>query len=675
MTSAARPDYQELADYTGPVRRHWPTVVIGTLLGVVLAGAFYAVSPRSYTSQVEVQVSALQGVANVVGGRTNGPVNMDNEAQIVESAAVARIVALTPGLNLSPAEFSNRIKVTVPPNTQFMWISCVMPTARLAKTCASATGTGFLAQQTNALLTQARNQLTTIQNHALQVQSDQTVYNTRAKRASSTSARAFDYFRVSLDAAKLKVAEGKISALTAFINSLLPSGSTGRAGRGVVPASPVVGNIVTPATLPTSPSSPRKLLILPGGLALGLVAGLVAAYVRDRRRPRLHSARDAERLLGLPVLLSLTSRTAGPTTVLAPPNTPAGQACTELAQYTAQALGDGSHVILVAGVSPGAAGSVIAANLAAALARTRAETMLICGDIQQTSVPRLLSLGTGRGLAELLDGTASVQEVIWSAPDTYRFGVITPGLDPSSIPYTVRYDSVRQLLSQLQEEARYIVIELRSSANGDGMFSVAEFADAAIVVTEAEGSRMADITECLQRLDRLRTPVLGCAVLPPIRPAMPGARPEAAIQRRATAKQSGYSQHRDGEAAAEGALQPGHVDTAAGPTPGDSFSRRGAPHPAPGAPVPGPSGERDTVRAPHLGAGHREPGGQQTAAGERELVPAQPSGAVPAEQPATRKRGEQAAGPSTEQWQRSAGAAQAEDNGSYTEPADQAAGS
>src|SRR2546430_1946370 len=160
----------------------------------------------------------------------------------------------------------------------------------------------------------------------------------------------------------------------------------------------------------TARSSPKPLLYLPSGLLAGLLLGLIAAFALDRRDDRIHAPRDIERFFDLPVLFSLSQQRFGPQSTLISPRSRTGRAFTELAQSAAAALGEGDHVILVAGTSPGQSTSVVAANLAATLARTRSEVILVCADLRDAVTPALLGVGDGRGLAELLPGPAPASQ-------------------------------------------------------------------------------------------------------------------------------------------------------------------------------------------------------------------------------------------------------------------------
>jgi len=157
---------------------------------------------------------------------------------------------------------------------------------------------------------------------------------------------------------------------------------------------------------------------------------------------------------------------------------------------------------------------VLAANLAATLARTRAEVVLVCADPHGTVTPELLGVSDGRGLAEVLGGSATAVEVARRPPDERRLRVITPGFDTSGVLLHLQYETSRRLLSELTRDARYVIVEVQSLGEDSDAFALAEFADAAIMSIETSLTTRPGAADCLQRLDRLRTSVLGAVVLP-----------------------------------------------------------------------------------------------------------------------------------------------------------------
>jgi hypothetical protein len=80
----------------------------------------------------------------------------------------------------------------------------------------------------------------------------------------------------------------------------------------------------------------------------------------------------------------------------------------------------------------------------------------------------------------------------------------------------MQHDRAQALVSQLRHDARYVIIEAQPAEDGADTFAFAEFADAALVAVEASRTSSTEADECVQRLQQLRAPVIGVAVLAPI---------------------------------------------------------------------------------------------------------------------------------------------------------------
>jgi Mrp family chromosome partitioning ATPase len=525
MNSQAAPDYFELSDYTIVLRRRWRRIVAVTCAGAALATAYVFLAPKTYTATVLVQVNALPNNANAVGGRTGGPVNMDNEAQAVRSLAVADLVKKRLRSSLSAEDISNNIHVTVPPNSTYLQITCGASSAVAAQKCANAAGAAYLDNRRVTILHLLGTGITAQQHAAAKLQKRivklktllLTLRHNQKNQLAGSPTQVADEIQLQGAQTSLQSVQAHISQSQPLYFSLAVPGS-------------IVGQVGSRATVPSSPSSPRKLLYIPSGLIAGLIVGLAWAFAKDRKDRRVHGVRDVERLGNLPTLLSLVDKPSGRLTGLESPRSAAGRAFSELARYVDAAFGDGSHVIAVPATSTGSAGSVVAVNLAAALARTTDRTVLICADLHGTTAPELLGVTRGRGLSEVLTGTARVSEVAAPAGDLPRLRVITPGIDASRAILAMQQAKLKRLFSDVLDDARYVVIEVQSLGENSDAFGLAQFAEAAILAVEVQRSRRDDIASCVRRLSHLGTPVLGTAVLRPSGPAPRRARSEAPVQ-------------------------------------------------------------------------------------------------------------------------------------------------
>ncbi len=400
MVMPQEADSFEFAGYLGVLRRRWWVVLVLACVGIVAAGAYIAVSPKGYTATSTVNVTAIgasqnQGSAAVAGGRTSSAVNLDTEVQIVQSSSVAAIAARDLHSSLTPAALVQNISVAVPANSSVLQISCTARSAQQSAACANAFAAAYLTNR-SATATNANNaELATIrgQLNALEKRTAQLTIQSQSLPVNSPQ-RASAQAQLQTAASQLRALANQSAALSA----------SGAAASG--------GSIITKATPPTKPSSPKKTIILPSGLFAGLLIGLIVAFAWDKRDTRVKNARNLGQF-GAPALLTLSPKDLDGD-LLAAPRSAAGQDFSELGRSTAAALGGDHQLVLVAGTSAGAASSVVAANLAAGLTRTHSAVILVCPSGEGAA--RLLGLHETRRLdaraaAELAAGELSVEEV------------------------------------------------------------------------------------------------------------------------------------------------------------------------------------------------------------------------------------------------------------------------
>jgi uncharacterized protein involved in exopolysaccharide biosynthesis/Mrp family chromosome partitioning ATPase len=496
-----RPDSFDMSDQTGVLRRRWLIIVGCTAIGLVGALGYVFVAPKTYTATAAVQVNptgADQG-NTLANSRTSGSVNLDTEAQIVTSGAVASIAAKTMKSPLTPYQLSKQVSVAVPPNSEVLDINCNASSKTGAAACAEAFANAYLQNRSASAAADLNGQVKVLQGDITALQRTISTDNAKiGKLPAHSPARAGLAGTVNSDKAEVHTFLGHISQLqsqAADVNG---------------------GKIITPATPPGKPSSPKKTLVLPSGLVAGLLIGLLGAFIWDRRDKTIHRAKDAERFLDLPVLLDLEGSSYGKQVSLASPRSGIGRAFAELGHDVTATLGEGNHVLLVAGASPGPAGSVVAASLAANLARTHPDVVLVCADLNGSVGPKMVGVEDGQGLAEVIAGEASVRDVVRGPAAVPGLWIITPGTDTSGQGYYVQYDTAKALISQLRRDVRYVIIEATGAEDAADTFAFAEFSDAALVVVEVARTHRDEADDCVRRLQRMRTPVIGVAALPAI---------------------------------------------------------------------------------------------------------------------------------------------------------------
>jgi Mrp family chromosome partitioning ATPase/capsular polysaccharide biosynthesis protein len=512
----------ELREYTALLRRRWRPVCAGVVGGLLLATAGVLALPSVYTSATSVQVrpTGLERFTGEQSGRLAGDVNLDTEAQVLVSDQVSAVVARTlAGTGSGPApttaELRERVEVSVPPNSNVLEIHYSAGSPEAARAGAEAYADAYLALRRDRVEDLIDSRL-----EALRAEQENR-YEALAEAAGDGTASPQATARA--DALRQEITDlgNGISPLSALRETVSP------------------GSVITPAGLPESASSPVPALWLVGGAALGLVAGLLAAVARDRLDPLLRDTEETARVGRLPVLLDLSARSSRSPSDRSPGllgEEGGGQRVNEFAHLVRArlavpaAMTDGEpgaagppeqagsaddgpgRVILVAAGTPGRAGAATAVNLAAALARTGSETLLVCSDPRTDTVGELLGLPEGPGLAEaLLEGEDPGGLEV--RPDAVpRLRVLRHGSPGLTAP--VQGTAMTELVRLLRTNADYVVVSVAAVGERADAHALAGAAHLLLPVVELDRTRRADLVGLLTLAERFGVPVPGTAVLP-----------------------------------------------------------------------------------------------------------------------------------------------------------------
>jgi capsular polysaccharide biosynthesis protein len=545
----------ELKEYTALLRRRWRLVGAGVLGGLVLATAGVLAVPSTYSSMAAVQVRPT-GMAELTGersGRVAGDVNLDTEAQIVlsdqVSGRVAETLAEATGTTPGTDDLRERVEVTVPPNSNVLEIRYTADSAENARIGADAYAEAYLARREAEVRELVGSQL-----DALRAEQE-TRYESLSELAAE-SAGATGAAKAGVDA--------RAEALRAEIAEL---------GNGISPLSAlqetiVPGQVITPASTPEGPTSPIPALWLLGGAALGLLVGLLAAVARDRLDPRLRDTEETPRLSGVPVLLDLSGDGRSERAVaLLGDDEGDGQrvnAAAHLIRTRLAPVGAADpesdepapgRIVFTAATTPGPAGTVAAVNLAAALARTGAQTLLVCVDPRTASVNELLGLTDGPGLAEALVEGEDPSGLAVRPAATPRLRVLRHGSADLDAP--VQGTAMEDLLGLLRAAAEYVVVALPAVSERADAHALAGSADLLLPVVELGRTPRAALTGLIDTADRFGATVPGTLVLPRQPHAEdPTAEPEPAADTTRPAEQSAEAEEPTAEAGATAAAGP-----------------------------------------------------------------------------------------------------------------------
>jgi capsular polysaccharide biosynthesis protein/Mrp family chromosome partitioning ATPase len=498
-------------DLVGLGRRHWWLLLLLVLVGVAGAAQFTRTQPKVYESSTSVLVQPTGGGqdTNVVGGRTKGDINLDTEAQLVESTAVAADAATLLRSTASAESLAANVHVEVPANTSVLVITYAAPDPRAAQAGSHAFAESYLRNREETARADLTGQIATLDAKVKELNSTLASINSRLAQVRPDSPE-----RPNLESQRSTVAN-QVNTLASRLNQLATTTVT-------------AGKIIRDAELPTGPSKPNRALNLASGAMVGLVLGVGAALLRQRLDKRVRRAADLPRRADVPVLAAVPGRVKPRLDDVLSPLGTGGRIFSRLRNEVLASIpppptGDltaslHGQVVVVAGASRGAASTVVAANLAAAFARTGSETVLVCAHlpdslVETASMNRMLGVRAVPGLSDVLAGRVPLRNATQRASRQPCLGVVTTG-GTASAGGLLQSQALRDTLATLRTRAAYIVVEAPSTATSADAQSLASLADAAIVAVELRRTRYAEVSDAADQLRRVGTPLLGAVVVP-----------------------------------------------------------------------------------------------------------------------------------------------------------------
>jgi uncharacterized protein involved in exopolysaccharide biosynthesis/Mrp family chromosome partitioning ATPase len=502
----------DLSHYLGAFRRHWWIALVATGTGLGGGAVLTQAMPKVYESSASVLVESVGQDTNAEGGRTKGTVNLDTEAQLVGSGAVAVKATTLLRSDVSPIELAKSVSVQVPANTTVLVITFKADDPREAQAGSHAFAEAYLRNREETARAQLDKRIRSLNLKVRQLTTVLTGINAKlavAPKGSSTESNLQSLRNNS---------QNQLNSLTGRLNELTTTMVGG-------------GSIISDSRLPEEPTSPNAWLNIGTGGMLGLLLGLGLAYLRERFDRRLVTPNDVRDRGRVPVLAALDERSTPHFDDVLQPYGPGGRVFNRLRNEVLAAMREDDRIIVVTGTSRGSASTLVAANLAAALARTGSEVVLIGAHLPDSVIDaaplaRMFGVSAMPGLSDLLAGRVSLSRALQRTPRIPSLRVITTG-GAATAAGLMQSQRLKDTLQTLRKQGGYVVIEAPSTSSSADAQSLASLADAAILAVELRRSRRPALVDATEQLQRVGTRLLGAVVLPrlaamhPIEPPAP----------------------------------------------------------------------------------------------------------------------------------------------------------
>lgn len=372
--------YQSLRDYLRVLRRYWIMIALVAIVGAAAGFASVARQKPVYQSSAEVNFEDPNQALSLIGSgsgtaKTPGAIATVN-ADTLTAPAVMGPVKRELRSSLSIQALAGAISTQVDPDAGMLQISATGPSPAAATRLAN-TVAGVLVsqdnQQTRATFLQVAGEL---------------------RRQISQLPRS------PIDGS----AYGPLSYYENELAKMKTLGGVATSAQLLKPAQPPAG--------PSSPGRSRSVLL---GLALGLLLGVIVAFIRDAMDRRLRRPQDVESSFRLPVLGQVGKRSMG--RVVSGSGGSGNGVDLDLFRILRRNLELLDHrnpprSILVTSAAPEEGKTTVASSLAFALASAGKRTLLVDCDLRRPALAGRLGVEPSPGLSEYLAGAATPEEIL-----------------------------------------------------------------------------------------------------------------------------------------------------------------------------------------------------------------------------------------------------------------------
>jgi capsular exopolysaccharide synthesis family protein len=553
-------DSFRLREYLGILRvRKW-SVILVTLLAVGGALLYAQQQTPQYTSTITVIAQDPMSVIDAAGGKSTGP-DMSVQPTLVTSLPVRQCayqVYVNPQLNQLNADLSTICNQQALAQLPVPGQVAAQPSAS-AQATASPSPEPTTSAQATASPTSSPQPLTLGfgTNIAVGVPSGSTLLHISdsdtkrvvAQQTAQAFALAYQFYVVDQAQQELalraqKPADQQVTlqkqkaSLTAQQNADIRSGNIPGANAAgdqinsinqqlliineslaaISPSKITPPQVVSPAPLPTTPSSPNKVLDGLIGLFVGLTAGIGLALLRERLDDGLRGRGDLEDRVGTPVLAVIPKisgwrrKQEARLVTLAEPKSAAAEAYRTLRTSVLFAsVQRGLRTIMV--VSPGAGDgkTTTAANLAVVLADAGKRVILVSADLRKPRINQFFGLANEVGVTSVLAGEVKPWDALQS-PTVENLRVLEAGPVPNMPAELLASEAMGELVADLREVADFVILDTAPILLVADALALSPLVDGVLIVADAESTSRSAVTNAREQLDQVGAPLFGAVL-------------------------------------------------------------------------------------------------------------------------------------------------------------------
>ncbi len=273
--------------------------------------------------------------------------------------------------------------------------------------------------------------------------------------------------------------------------------------------------VVDPAIVPSVPVKPKKGTVIGISFILSLFFGVALALLLDFLDATLKGPEDIERKLGLsmlgmvPMVQRKRNQTSNAIFFLDPKEHGFAEAVRTVRTSVVLSGIDRQHkTILMTSSVPGEGKTTTSLNLAVALAQME-RVLLIDADMRKPSIGKALGIsGNAPGLANVVAGTAELEDCILHVEDA-NIDVLSAGLIPPNPLELLSSHRFQDLLADLTKRYDRIVIDSPPALLVSDSLVLSKLVDAVLYVVRSDTTSHSTAKSGISRMRSTQAPLVG----------------------------------------------------------------------------------------------------------------------------------------------------------------------
>ncbi|HET7129083.1 MAG TPA: AAA family ATPase [Gaiellaceae bacterium] len=481
--SAARAPVQYLKAF----RQHSLLITLVVVIGVVSTAAITYTQPKRYTAAADVQVTPVSPNDGNFQGFSLFHAPLDGSSVVVAAARVMSADSVRRAANQRLGRRADGSSVRIAPLSQadIVAVTATAPNPQQAADVANTYSQVFVAQRTALFRQELAARIAALNRQIAAIPAKQ---------------RAGNFMYSTL--------QGNVATFKGYLDAPDPTVS-----------------VLTHATPPGSPSSPRPRLNIAVAFIVSLLLAAAVALRLELVNPRLSG--EDELVLGqrLPILARIPRLSgnvaAGYLTgkALLPANV--WRAYRTLGAVLATAGTDGGYPrsIMVTSPSPGDGKTMTAVNLAITLAAANLKVVLVDGDFHRPMISSIFNVPARRnGLGRVLAGESTLDGALIPAPSHPRLDLLLSAREHADDLQLLEVKRFAPLLDDLAKRADVVVIDSPPITEVAEALSLAAAAEAVLISVRIGHTRREKLERLRELFERRGISPLGFAVTTRRRP-------------------------------------------------------------------------------------------------------------------------------------------------------------